>query len=78
MDDQTTALIEKALQEVRPYLESDGGDVSFVSLENNVVKVKFHGACVGCKVSDFTLKSGIETTIKKYVPSVERVLAVNE
>ena len=68
--------IEKALDEVRPFLANDGGDVSVVAVEGTTVKVQFHGACVGCKVSDFTLKGGIETTIKKYAPEIERVIAI--
>ena len=81
--------IEKALDEVRPFLANDGGDISLEGVEGTTVKVKFHGACgtvkfhfyrgscVGCKVSDFTLKGGIETTIKKYVPEIDRVIAVD-
>ena len=70
--------IEKALDEVRPFLANDGGDVSVVTVEGTTVKVQFHGACVGCKVSNFTLKGGIETTIKKYVPEIENVVSINE
>ena len=70
--------IEKALDEVRPFLANDGGDVSVVAVEGTTVKVQFHGACVGCKVSDFTLKGGIETTIKKYVPEIGNVVPINE
>ena len=70
--------IEKALDEVRPFLANDGGNVSVVAVEGTTVKVQFHGACVGCKVSDFTLKGGIETTIKKYVPEIENVVSINE
>jgi Fe-S cluster biogenesis protein NfuA len=70
--------IEKALDEVRPFLANDGGDVSVVAVEGTTVKVQFHGACVGCKVSDFTLKGGIETTIKKYVPEIDNVVSINE
>ena len=70
--------IKKALDEVRPFLANDGGDVSVVAVEGTTVKVQFHGACVGCKVSDFTLKGGIETTIKKYVPEIENVVSINE
>ena len=69
--------IEKALDEVRPFLANDGGDISLEGVEGTTVKVKFHGACVGFKVSDFTLKGGIETTIKKYVPEIDRVIAVD-
>ena len=68
--------IEKALDEVRPFLANDGGDVSVVAGELLLRSV--HGACVGCKVSDFTLKGGIETTIKKYVPEIENVVSINE
>ena len=70
--------IEKALDEARPFLANDGGDVSVVAVEGATVKLQFHGACVGCKVSDFTLKGGIETTIKKYVPEIENVVSINE
>ena len=74
--DTLTEKIEKALDEVRPFLANDGGDVSLVNIEGTTVMVQFHGACVGCKVSDFTLKGGIESTIKKYAPEIERVIAV--
>ena len=69
--------IEEALDEIRPFLANDGGDVSLEGVEGATVKVKFHGACVGCKVSDFTLKGGIEATIKRYVPEIDRVIAVD-
>ena len=68
--------IEKALDEVRPFLANDGGDVTLERIDGTTAEVKFHGACVGCKVSDFTLKGGIETTVKKYAPEIERVIAV--
>lgn len=68
--------IEKALAEIRPYLETDGGDISFVSMKDNVVNVKFHGACIGCKVNQMTLTNGVEATIKKYAPQIEKVVEV--
>ena len=68
--------IEKALAEIRPYLETDGGDISFVSIKDNVVNVKFHGACIGCKVNQMTLTNGVEATIKKYAPQIEKVVEV--
>ncbi|HCP40401.1 MAG TPA: hypothetical protein DIT65_01295 [Cryomorphaceae bacterium] len=71
-----TEKIEKALDEIRPFLANDGGNVSLVNIDGTTVEVKFHGACVGCNVSDFTLKGGIETTIKKYAPEIERVIAI--
>ena len=68
--------IEKALSEIRPYLLTDGGDISFVSLENDVVNVKFHGACIGCNVNQMTLRNGVEATIQKYAPQIKRVVEV--
>lgn len=68
--------IEKALAEIRPYLLTDGGDISFVALDDDIVSVKFHGACNGCKVNQMTLKNGVEATIKKYVPHIKKVVEV--
>ncbi|MBT8273219.1 MAG: NifU family protein [Bacteroidia bacterium] len=69
--------IEKALDEIRPFLESDGGNISLVSIENNtLVKVQLEGACTSCTVNQMTLKSGVEMTIKKYAPQIERVINI--
>jgi len=69
--------VEKALEEIRPFLQSDGGDISLVSIDNDTsVKVKLEGACVGCSVNQMTLKSGVELTIKKYVPQIEEVINI--
>jgi Fe-S cluster biogenesis protein NfuA len=69
--------IEKALDEIRPFLESDGGNISLVSIEDNkLVKVRLEGACVGCSVNQMTLKSGVELTIKKYAPQIEQVINI--
>ena len=69
--------VEKALDEIRPFLESDGGDISLVSIEGGkLVKVRLEGACVGCSVNQMTLKSGVEMTIKKYAPQIEEVVNV--
>ncbi len=67
-----------ALEEIRPFLASDGGDISLVAIEDGkLVKVKLHGACVACTVNQMTLKSGVEMTIKKYVPQIEEVVSVD-
>ena len=69
--------VEKALEEIRPFLKNDGGDISLVSIENDTsVKVRLEGACVGCSVNQMTLKSGVEMTIKKYAPQIEEVINV--
>jgi Fe-S cluster biogenesis protein NfuA len=70
--------VEKALDEIRPYLQTDGGDISLLSIEDDkLVKVKLEGACVGCSVNQMTLKSGVEMTIKKYAPQIEQVVNIS-
>lgn len=67
--------VEKALEEIRPFLQSDGGDISLISIDNDSsVKVKLEGNCIGCSVNQMTLKSGVEMTIKKYAPQIEEVV----
>ena len=69
--------VENALDEIRPFLQSDGGDISLVSIkENKIVTVQLEGTCVGCSVNQMTLKSGVEMTIKKYAPQIEQVINV--
>lgn len=69
--------VEKALDEIRPFLQSDGGDIALLSIENdNLVRVQLQGACVGCSVNRMTLKSGVEMTIKKFAPQIEHVINV--
>ena len=71
--------VEKALDEIRPFLESDGGNISLVSIDDtNSVKVRLEGNCLGCSVNQMTLKSGVEMTIKRYVPQIEKVINVDE
>jgi Fe-S cluster biogenesis protein NfuA len=69
--------VEKALEEIRPFLQSDGGDIDLVDIVDDVhVMVSFKGACDSCSINQMTLKSGVEMTIKKYVPQIESVTAV--
>ena len=68
--------IKKALDEIRPALQADGGDVEYVGMDGDVVKVRLTGACGGCPMATLTLKNGIETIIKKKIPSVSSVEAV--
>ena len=70
--------IENALTEIRPFLESDGGDIHFIELTDNwVVKVKLVGACSSCNISMMTLKNGVEVVVKTAVPKVKKVIAVS-
>jgi len=67
-----------ALEEIRPFLKEDGGDVSLVSIKNSkIVNIKLLGSCINCSVNQMTLKLGIETTIKKYAPQIEKVNQIN-
>lgn len=69
--------IEKALDEIRPFLQSDGGDISLVSIEDDrLVRVQLEGACISCTVNQMTLKTGVEMTIKKYAPQIEKVINI--
>ena len=70
--------VEKALAEIRPFLNSDGGDIELLSVEDNIVKVRLTGACIACSVNQMTLKSGVEMTIKKYVPEIISVINVSD
>ncbi len=70
--------IEEALNEVRPYLEADGGGVELVDIDevSRTVRVRLQGACGGCPSAGMTLKAGVEKTIKKYAPGIKSVEAV--
>ena len=79
MDTQNLTLtVQKALDEIRPFLQNDGGDITLLSIENEkTVRVQLQGACVDCTVNQMTLKSGVEMTIKKYAPQIENVINVS-
>ena len=73
---ETIENVEKALDEIRPFLMSDGGNIKLLSIEDFIVKVQLEGACTGCSVNQMTLKNGVEATIKKYVPQIKEVINV--
>ncbi len=69
--------IEAALEEIRPFLEADGGDINFIELTDEwVVKVKLIGACSSCSISMMTLKNGVEMAVKRAVPEVKEVIEI--
>ena len=76
--EELKATVEKALEEIRPYLVTDGGNISLIDIQNNIVKVKLEGACVGCSVNQMTLKNGVEATIKRFAPQIEQVIEVSQ
>jgi len=69
--------VENALQEIRPYLQADGGNISLVEINNNIVHVQLEGNCLGCSVNQMTLKNGVEATIKRHAPQILQVIEVN-
>lgn len=70
--------VEKALEEVRPYLQTDGGNVKVLDInEDMVVTLELLGACGNCPMSVMTMKAGIEETIKRQVPEIKDVKAIN-
>lgn len=75
---ELTKKVEAALDQVRPYLQADGGNVSLVEITaDNIVKLELLGACKSCSMSMMTLKAGIEETILRSVPEIKSVEAVN-
>ncbi len=70
-------LVRKAIEDVRPSLQADGGDIELVSVEDDgTVKVQLTGACGSCPMSTFTLKQGVESYLKKMIPEVKEVVQV--
>ncbi len=71
--------VTKAIEEVRPHLQADGGDVELVDVtEDGIVKVRLKGACVGCPMRQMTLTHGITNFLKKKVPEIKEVQAVED
>ena len=78
MENSLQEKVTEALEKVRPYLQADGGDVELVKVtEEGIVEVKLTGACVGCPMSQMTLRAGIERALLRDVPGIKRVEAVN-
>ena len=70
--------VEDALQSIRPYLEADGGDVKILNIDDEgIVKLELLGACGSCPMSTMTLKAGVEEAIKRAVPEITGVEAIN-
>jgi Fe-S cluster biogenesis protein NfuA len=80
-DNKNEDLIQKVknvIEQIKPYLEADGGSISFVNLtEDNIVNVELHGACRSCPMSLMTLKNGVEQAMQKAIPEIKSVEAVN-
>ncbi len=78
MNKELITRVEEALQQIRPYLEADGGNVSLVEVTgDHIVKLELHGACKTCSMSMMTMKAGIEESIRRSVPEILGVEAIN-
>jgi Fe-S cluster biogenesis protein NfuA len=70
--------VEKAIDTVRPYLEADGGNVKIIEITpENIVRLELTGACSSCSMSSMTMKAGIEDAVKRAVPEITAVVAIN-
>jgi Fe-S cluster biogenesis protein NfuA len=70
--------VQDVINLIRPAVQADGGDIELVDVqEDGVVRIRFHGACIGCPSSTMTLQMGIERNLRERVPEVTQVLAVS-
>jgi len=68
--------VEKAIDEIRPFLQGDGGNIELIDVQDGVVKVKLVGACGSCPMSQLTLKRGVEARLKAQIPEIKEVIAI--
>ena len=69
--------VNETIDHLRPYLQSDGGDIEVLEItDENIVKVRFQGACSGCQFSEQTFKAGVEQAIRKNIPEIREVISV--
>ncbi|HVP41301.1 MAG TPA: NifU family protein [Candidatus Krumholzibacteriaceae bacterium] len=76
MNEALKEKVQKAISEIRPNLQADGGDIELVDIENGTVKVKLKGACAGCPMSTMTVKWGVENYLRKKIPEITKVETV--
>ena len=81
MEDSKQVITDKVINvigQIRPYLQQDGGDIEFIDLtDDNIVNVRLLGACGSCPYSTMTLKNGVESAMKKAIPEIKSVEAIN-
>lgn len=66
--------VQQALDEIRPFLNNDGGDIELISIEDDIVKVRLLGNCTDCSINKMTLKSGVEMIVKEHAPEISQVI----
>jgi Fe-S cluster biogenesis protein NfuA len=76
--EELTVKVKNIIEQIRPYLQADGGDISFVELtDDNTVNVELQGSCGSCPFSRMTLKNGVEEAVRKALPEIKSVEALN-
>jgi len=76
--EQILERVEQSLESIRPYLQTDGGDIEVVELTDDMtLRVRLLGACESCSLSYMTMKAGVEENIKRDIPSIQRIEAIN-
>lgn len=76
--DELIDKVKSVIEQIRPYLQQDGGDINFVEITDDmIVNVELTGACGSCPYSTMTLKNGVETAVKKALPQIKSVEAIN-
>lgn len=75
---ETEEKIIKIIDDLRPFLMYEGGNIEFIKYEDDIVYIKMLGACSNCEMLDLTLKDGIESTLKEEIPSIKEVINVRE
>ena len=73
----TEEKIKEIIEQIRPFLMADGGDIEFLKYEDNIVYVKMHGACAECHMLDLTLKDGLESMLIEEIPEIKEVINLN-
>ena len=76
MTDDIITKVQTVLNEIRPQLQADGGDIELVDVDHGIVKVKLKGACAGCPMSTMTIQWGVEKQLKKKIPEIVKVEAL--
>ncbi|HPT13869.1 MAG TPA: NifU family protein [Bacteroidales bacterium] len=78
MNAELESKVKNVIDQIRPYLQADGGDIKFLELtEQNIVNVELQGSCGSCPFSRMTLKNGVEEAVKRALPEIQSVEAVN-
>lgn len=78
MSQEIETKVKEALEEIRPFLILDGGDIELVGIDGDIAKVRLLGNCLDCSVNQMTLKIGVEATIKKHVKEISKVIHVGK